>query len=153
MTAEELTQQDELEAFAVAEEQAEIQAEQEIETPVEKGTINPEIIGDIDTGEMLCSLLTVGFGLVAARKGEHWNLSEAEAKQTGAAVGAVLDKYFPDLTQHGPEITAVMACSMVFVPRIMADKQIEKQIQDVEKKNAQRDFDLSQDSGDMNNGD
>lgn len=78
----------------------------------------------ISTGELCTSLLMIGFNLVGSRRGGHWNLTPEEATETGNALGAVLDKYFPDLSEQGVEITAVMTCAMVLTPRIMQDKQI-----------------------------
>jgi hypothetical protein len=101
---------------------------------------------DMETGEMVSAMLMIGFELVASRRGEHWRLSPSEAKQTGAAVGDVLDKYFPDMTSHGAEITAVMACSMVLLPRIGQDKAINNQIKEAQKTKAtkEKDFDLTE---------
>jgi hypothetical protein len=82
---------------------------------------------EISTGEMCSSLLMIGFNLIGSRRGDHWNLSQEEASETGNAVGAVLDKYFPDMSNQGIEITAVMTCAMVLTPRLMADKQMEAQ--------------------------
>lgn len=81
----------------------------------------------ISTGELCAALLSIGFGLVASRRGDHWKLNEAEANETGQAVGAVLDKYFPDMGAHGPELTALLTVGAVLTPRLMADKQIESQ--------------------------
>lgn len=78
---------------------------------------------DMSTGELCSSLLMIGFNLVASRRGQHWQLSPDEATETGNALGAVLDKYFPDLSNQGVEITAVMTVGMVLTPRLMADKQ------------------------------
>lgn len=81
----------------------------------------------MDTGEMMTSLLQIGFGLVASRRGDHWALNEAEATETGNAIGGVLDKYFPDLSNQGVEVTAVMTCAMLLTPRLMTDKQLAAQ--------------------------
>ncbi len=83
-----------------------------------------EAAPEMATGEMVASLLHIGFGLVASRRGQHWALNEAEAQETGNAIGAVLDKYFPDLAGQGVEVTAVMTCAMVLTPRLMQDKAI-----------------------------
>lgn len=72
-------------------------------------------------GEMMAGVLGITFGLVAARRGAHWNLSAAEAKQAGEAYGAVLDKYFPDM-RTGPEVAAVAVTAMIVLPRLAADR-------------------------------
>lgn len=82
---------------------------------------------EISTGELCTSLLSIGFNLVASRRGDHWRLSDGEAHETGQALGAVLDKYFPDLSNQGVEVTAVMTCAMVLTPRLMQDRKIEAQ--------------------------
>lgn len=73
------------------------------------------------TGEMVAGVLAITFGLVAARRGAHWNLSAAEAQQAGEAYGAVLDKYFPDM-KAGPEVAAVAVTAMIVLPRLAADR-------------------------------
>lgn len=93
----------------------------------------------MDTGQMITALLIVGFDLVASRRGPHWKLKESEALETGKAVGTVLDKYFPDMTSHGPEITAVMACTMVMIPRLHVDKQIRIKQREIEANNPPQD--------------
>lgn len=81
----------------------------------------------ISTGELCTTLLHIGFALVAARRGDHWKLSAQEAAGTGEAVGAVLDKYFPDMPAHGAEIVAVIAVGSVLAPRLAVDSQISKE--------------------------
>ena len=79
----------------------------------------------METAELCTALLSIGFSLVASRRGDHWNLNRTEAEETGKAVGAVLDKYFPDLAQtSGVEVTAVMTLGMVCMGRIAQDKKI-----------------------------
>jgi len=82
---------------------------------------------EISTGELCSSLLMIGFNLIGSRRGDHWNLTQEEATETGNALGQVLDKYFPDMSSQGVELTAVMTCAMVLTPRLMADKQLEAQ--------------------------
>ncbi len=84
-----------------------------------------ETAPEISTGQMVTALLSIGFNMVAGRKGSHWNLSAEEATETGEAIGGVLDKYFPDLSESGVELTACMTVAMVLTPRLMMDKQIE----------------------------
>ena len=80
-------------------------------------------IPEISTGELMTQFLSVGFGLVAVRAGEHWVLSTDEAEIAGNAYGDVLDKYFPDLSgMGGVEVTAVMVTGSLMIPRMMANK-------------------------------
>ena len=75
---------------------------------------------EIDIEGFLASTLVMGFGVVAARAGEHWAMGEDEAKQLGAAITPVINKYFPDAGKSlGVEVTAVIALGMCFVPRYM----------------------------------
>ena len=79
----------------------------------------------METAELCTALLSIGFSLLAARRGEHWALNRTEAEETGKAVGAVLDKYFPDLAEtSGVEVTAVMTMGMVVMGRLAQDKKV-----------------------------
>lgn len=95
---------------------------------------------DMSTGELCSSLLMIGFNLIASRRGQHWQLTTDEANETGNALGAVLDKYFPDLSNQGVEITAVMTVGMVLTPRLMADKQVQEaeERQRIERERAEK---------------
>ena len=80
---------------------------------------------EMETSELCTALLSIGFSLVASRRGEHWTLNRTEAEETGKAVGAVLDKYFPDLAAtSGVEVTAVMTMGMVVMGRLATDKKV-----------------------------
>lgn len=83
----------------------------------------PQAQPEISTGELCTALFSIGFSLVASRRGQHWALNETEAQETGQAVGAVLDKYFPDMANHGPELTALLTVGAVITPRLMIDQQ------------------------------
>jgi len=78
----------------------------------------------IDSGQLCATCLSVGFGIMAGRRGSHWALSAEEAEQLGNASGALLDKYCPDI-DGGPEYAFIIAVGMVIAPRLMPDKQIE----------------------------
>lgn len=81
----------------------------------------------MSSAELCAVMLSVGFGFLAARRGDHWALSPDESEQLGAATGAVLDKYVPDL-EAGPEWALIGVSMMVVLPRIMMDRQaLEKQ--------------------------
>lgn len=81
---------------------------------------------EITTGQLMTGLFSLGFGLAAKTRGPHWALSSAEAEETGEAVGALLDKYFPDMGTHGPELVAVLTVGSVVVPRLGMDSQIKE---------------------------
>jgi len=80
--------------------------------------------GNIETGEILAPVLQITFGVIAAKRGAHWALTDAEAVELGRAYGAVLDKYFPDAANRfGVEITAIMVTAAAFGPRLIEDKR------------------------------
>ena len=77
-----------------------------------------------ETAEIIAPILQITFGVVAARRGAHWALTNEEAVELGRAYGAVLDKYFPDAAdKFGVELTAVMVTLAAFGPRIIEDKR------------------------------
>lgn len=91
---------------------------------------------EMETSELCTALLSIGFSLIASRRGEHWELNRTEAVETGRAVGAVLDKYFPDLAaSSGVEVTAVMTLGMVLMGRVAEDKKVAaaKEVKDTPK--------------------
>lgn len=75
---------------------------------------------DIPVGELIATVAMLGFGFMAKRRGEHWNLSPAEAEQLGNATAAVLDKYVPNV-QAGPEVALLIVGVTVLAPRLMMD--------------------------------
>lgn len=78
---------------------------------------------NVDTGAVMGSLMTAVFAVLAARRGDHWMLSEGEAMSLGGAVAAVLDKYVPDM-ESGPEFALVMVSLTVIGPRAMTDIKV-----------------------------
>lgn len=75
----------------------------------------------IPTGEMLTQFFDLAFNnVIAPRRGDHWKMSSAESEALGVASGAVVDKYFPDLSA-GPEVTLALVVVAVFGPRIVQD--------------------------------
>jgi hypothetical protein len=87
------------------------------------------------SAEMVGALATVAFAVVAARRGPHWALTAAEAEEFGKAGGAVLDKYAPDL-HTGPEAALVLTAGMIVLPRLLTDKQAEKEAAQPKDKDA-----------------
>lgn len=76
---------------------------------------------DIPTGKICGDLLDVTFnGLIAPKRGEHWKLTREESLALGDAYGAVIDKYFPDIS-GGPEVVALMLTAAMIGPRIAVD--------------------------------
>lgn len=74
-------------------------------------------------GEELAFIFSVGFDLLAARRGDHWKLKFDEAEKLGFATDKVLEKYFPDI-QTGPEVTLLLTAGMFVAPRLMIDRDI-----------------------------
>jgi hypothetical protein len=89
-------------------------------------------VGDDDsasmnTAELCTAILSIGFSLIGSRRGAHWELNRTEADETGKAIAAVLDKYFPDLAgSSGAEVTAAMTLGMVLMGRLAEDKRIQE---------------------------
>lgn len=81
--------------------------------------------GGGESGAILGVLVMSVCSIVAARRGDHWNLKPDEAEQIGMAAGAVLDKYMPNV-EAGPEFTLVMVCLTVFGPRAMMEAQLQQ---------------------------
>lgn len=96
------------------------------ETPLQNSNEKRVDIPEVPTGEVVASLLSVTFALIATKKGEHWNLAPDEAETAGDAYGAVIDKYFPDsIGNMGVEITALMVTAMLVTPRMMENAPLE----------------------------
>lgn len=77
---------------------------------------------EVSTGQLCTGCLSLIFGAVAMRKGDHWALTEEEASMLGDSTGAVLDKYFPDMSL-GPEVALLGAAAMIVMPRIEIDQK------------------------------
>lgn len=76
-----------------------------------------------ETAAMCTTLLGVTFNhALAPRLGDHWKLADDECSALGAAYGAVLDKYFPNL-RAGPEVAAIVVTLAVLGPRVMMTVQ------------------------------
>lgn len=72
--------------------------------------------------------LNVVFGIVAARKGDHWALDAKEAKDLSLAAARVAAKYEPDwLKKYREEIALGSIALVTLVPRWTKDKEIAKQ--------------------------
>ncbi len=75
------------------------------------------------TADVLAPVLQITFGLIASRRGQHWALSDGEAKEAAEAYGTVIDKYFPDVNT-GPELTAVIVTLAIVGPRLGQDRVV-----------------------------
>ena len=79
-----------------------------------------------ESSAMMCTgLVTVIFTTAAVRRGEHWQLSEQESEQLGAALAAVLDKYMPSFN-GGVEAALIMTALVIVLPRTMQDASIKR---------------------------
>ena len=85
--------------------------------------VKDQAIPTPSTADILAPMLQISFGLIAAKRGAHWALSDEEATEAGRAYGEVMDKHFPEVTV-GPEITAIMVTLAIVGPRAMQDKTI-----------------------------
>ncbi len=83
----------------------------------------------VDNGAMLAGLLGTVSIVVATRRGDHWKLSDDEAKALGGALDAVVQKYIPDM-ESSPEFALVAVSLAVIGPRVMADMQMQNAAND-----------------------
>lgn len=83
----------------------------------EKPGENQKPQDDTVSAEQIANLYQTGFSLVALRAGNHWKLSDGEAKEIGAATDAVLTKYLGE-TKIGPELGLLFAGVAVIGPRV-----------------------------------
>ena len=126
-------QADELERLAV-----QIESEGPGESPGVEGDYIPgddQSQGQPKTADILAPMLQITFGLLAAKRGPHWKLSDLEAVEAARAYGDVIDKYWPDAA-IGPEAAAVLVTLAVFGPRVMQDKKLEAEKAKQEKPGA-----------------
>lgn len=72
----------------------------------------PQQVGP-ETCEFIAPIIGGFFGIVTP----NWNISDAEVNELSKAYGAVIDKYYPDITP-GCEVTAILCTIMVVAPRI-----------------------------------
>lgn len=92
-------------------------------------------VKEVDTEAFLADGLLLGFGLVAAKSGKHWELDQEEAKTLAGAYDPVLKKYFPNIGNAiGPEVTAIAITAMVLLPRIQETARISAEAVKLENK-------------------
>ena len=68
----------------------------------------------IPTEELLKPLV----GILCASVAPAWGIVEDEQQQLCLAYAAVIDKYFPEGLEFGPEITALIITGSIIVPRL-----------------------------------
>ncbi len=69
--------------------------------------------------------LSLPFDFVAARRGDHWKLSDTERDQFGLAVSRVLVKWLPGLLlRFKDEAALVIVTAMIFVKRVREDQRL-----------------------------
>lgn len=80
----------------------------------------------MNTADIIATLLKISFGLVAAVKGEHWNLTDEVATEAADEYARCLDHYFPNI-DTAPWVGAAMVTGVMLAPRIMTDNAIAAQ--------------------------
>lgn len=83
---------------------------------------DPEPAGPT-AAEVVTPMVGLLFSVVAARRGEHWELKRQEAEALGGELGAVLDHYWPE-QEMPPWVGLAVAGVAVLGPRLAADKAI-----------------------------
>lgn len=81
--------------------------------------------GDPAVAGMLVGVFVLLFDAVAARRGAHWKLQQAEAVELGNSSAALISKYFPN-AQASPEMRLLMVAGAVVGIRYAADVAIAK---------------------------
>jgi len=83
----------------------------------EPGQQAQEFIG----AEHAAALCANVFRVIAARRGEHWQLRAEEASALGGALDAVLAKHIPaGAERYGPEIALLSVATAIILPRMQA---------------------------------
>lgn len=67
----------------------------------------------------LQKMLTMLFGVVALRAGDHWKLSDPEAQGLSEAINDAAREYFGEDVEMGPYLALAVTAGMVTVPRYM----------------------------------
>ncbi|MBB10563.1 MAG: hypothetical protein CL550_06420 [Alcanivorax sp.] len=88
--------------------------------------------GDTVSAEQIAQLYQTGFALVSLRAGDHWKLSDGEAKEIGTATDAVLTKYLGE-TKMGPELALLFTGVAVIGPRVALTVAMQNQQQGPQK--------------------
>jgi len=68
-------------------------------------------------GALKMVLMMVGGGLASYFDSDHWHLNDNQAETIAVPLDAVLSKYLGGGYNLPPEITLIMACGAVFLPK------------------------------------
>ena len=74
------------------------------------------------------TLLGVGFGVIASRAGEHWNVTQDETESIAAPLVKILDRLniTEKVEKYGDWAALGVALGLVIVPRVMMTVMEEK---------------------------
>lgn len=82
---------------------------------------DPQAVG------MITMLYAGLFAVLAARLGDHWQLTEKELVSLAEPTVAVVAKYYPDV-KLGPEMALISAVAIVVLPRLLVSAPIEGEV-------------------------
>lgn len=85
------------------------------------------------TAAMIAGLTTTACSIIAARLGDHWNVTPEEAQAVGGAAAPVVEKYFPGF-QSSPELNLILVLGGVFGLKYLTHRAIVKAREEAEKK-------------------
>lgn len=90
------------------------------EAPGEEGKAKePEAVSFPMDPAMLGIFWDTIFGIVAARGGEHWRLTKAEAAQLGQLTVPIAEKWLPSfMNKYGPEMMLTSMLIFTIIPRL-----------------------------------
>jgi len=63
----------------------------------------------------------IGFKAVAAKRGQHWAISDDDAKRVGVSLAQVIHRYMPDFDEVGPVGNLCIVGAGLVGPRLMLD--------------------------------
>lgn len=91
-----------------------------------KGSRNREAEAPPDAfnGKALEGLIAFPFDYFAARRGEHWKLTDLEREALANATAAVANKYGESFGKYAPEISLVMIATGIVLTRLQGDAVI-----------------------------
>ena len=100
--------------------------EREIGSDPEIVELNDQVEHQAETNSaewktIFTQLLGPGFAILAPA----WNVQKSEIEALSEAYAPVMAKYFPDVSQVGPEISAALVTAAVIVPRLSMPRKVE----------------------------
>ena len=63
----------------------------------------------------------IGFSATAKKKGEHWSISQDDARRLGVSIAQVVHRYMPDFENVGPVGNLAIVGVSLVGPRLMLD--------------------------------